>query len=63
MPDSEFRYMEALFADTELPWGVSLALKLFFSVLELLIIGAGIYIFRKREKLFGYNRPFDALTR
>jgi hypothetical protein len=55
--------MEALFADTELPWGVSLALKLFFSVLELLIIGAGIYIFRKREKLFGYNRPFDALTR
>lgn len=47
--------MEALLAGTELPSGVSLALKLFFSVLELLIIGAGIYVFRKREKLFAYK--------
>jgi hypothetical protein len=34
---------------------VSAALKGFFSVLELLIIGAGFYVFRKREKLFAYK--------
>jgi hypothetical protein len=47
--------MEALLAVTSFPWGVSVALKVFFSVLELLIIGAGIYVFRKREKLFAYK--------
>jgi hypothetical protein len=35
--------------------GVSVALKLFFSVIELLVIGAGIYLFRQREKLFRYQ--------
>jgi len=33
---------------------VSIALKGFFAVVELLIIGAGVYVFRSREKLFGY---------
>ncbi|HEX4652939.1 MAG TPA: hypothetical protein VH227_01705, partial [Candidatus Udaeobacter sp.] len=47
--------MEALLAGAELPSGISLALKLFFSVLELLIIGAGIYVLRKRDKLFAYK--------
>jgi hypothetical protein len=35
--------------------GPSIALKVFFGVLELLIIGAGIYLFRCRKKLFGYK--------
>jgi hypothetical protein len=30
-------------------------LKVFFTLLELLIIGAGIYIFRSRKQLFGYK--------
>jgi len=42
--------MEPLFAG--LPPGASLALKVFFSVVELLIIGAGIYVFQGRKKLF-----------
>jgi hypothetical protein len=33
---------------------VSIALKGFFGAVELLIIGAGVYVFRSREKLFGY---------
>ena len=33
---------------------VSIALKGFFVVIELLIIAAGVYVFRSREKLFGY---------
>jgi hypothetical protein len=48
-------YMEALLAISTLPPGVSGVLKAFFLVLELLVIGAGIYVFRKREKLFGYK--------
>ncbi len=50
-----FVHVEALFAISKLPPGVSAALKGFFCVLELLIIAAGIYIFRKREKLFAYK--------
>jgi hypothetical protein len=42
-------------AISRLPPGVSLALKVFFSLLELLVIGAGIYVFRRREKLFAYK--------
>ena len=42
--------MEPFFA--RLPPGASLALKVFFSVVELLIIGAGIYVFQGRKKLF-----------
>lgn len=30
-------------------------LKVFFAFLELLIIGAGIYIFSHRKKLFGFR--------
>ena len=45
-------YMEALFAG--LPPGASLALKVFFSVVEILIIGAGIYLFQQRKKLFAH---------
>jgi hypothetical protein len=37
------------------PAGAVVALKVVFSVLELLIIGAGIYVFRERRKLFGYR--------
>jgi hypothetical protein len=47
--------METLFVASELPGGVSIALKVFFCVLELLIIAAGIYVFRSREKLFAYK--------
>ena len=35
--------------------GSAIGLKVFFGLLELLIIGAGIYIFRCRKKLFGYK--------
>src|SRR4051812_19888252 len=45
-------YMEPFFAG--LPPGASLALKVFFSVVELLIIGAGIYLFQQRKKLFAH---------
>jgi hypothetical protein len=31
-------------------------LKVFFALLELVIILAGIYIFRQRKKLFAYRR-------
>ena len=48
-------YMEALLAISTSPPGVSVALKLFFSLLEVLVIAAGIYVFRSREKLFGYK--------
>jgi hypothetical protein len=47
--------MGALFAISTLPSGVSVALKVFFVVLELLVIAAGIYVFRSREKLFAYK--------
>jgi hypothetical protein len=47
--------MEALLATSQMPASVSAALKVFFSVLELLVIGAGVYVFRKREKLFAYK--------
>jgi hypothetical protein len=35
--------------------GSAIALKVFFGLLELLIISAGIYLFRCRKKLFGYR--------
>jgi len=53
--DAANDYMRALFATSEFPPGVSIALKCFFSVLELLVIGAGVYVFRRREQLFGYK--------
>jgi hypothetical protein len=39
--------------------GPSIALKVVFGLLELLIIGAGIYLFRCRKKLFGYKGQED----
>ena len=35
--------------------GSVIGLKVFFSLLELLLISAGIYIIRIRQKLFGYK--------
>ena len=32
-----------------------IGLKVFFGVLEVLIIAAGFYIYRNREKFFGYK--------
>lgn len=34
-------------------------MKVFFGFLELLVIGAGIYIFRQRKKLFGFKKEGD----
>jgi len=39
--------------------GPSIALKVFFGLLELLILGAGVYLFRCRKKLFGYKGQED----
>jgi hypothetical protein len=46
--------MDELFAIVR-SGGPSIALKVVFSSVELLIIGAGIYLFRCRKKLFGYK--------
>ena len=35
--------------------GSVVGLKIFFAFLELLLIAAGIYIFRQRKKLFSYK--------
>jgi hypothetical protein len=35
--------------------GVSIALKIFFAFLEVLLIAAGIYLIRCRDKLFAYK--------
>lgn len=37
------------------PAGAVVALKVVFSLLEILIIAAGIYVFRQRRKLFGFK--------
>ena len=48
--------MESLLAAlTRAGPGAAIALKIFFSFLELLIIAAGIYLIRHREALFGYK--------
>ena len=36
--------------------GSAVGLRVFFGFLELLLIGAGIYIFRCRKQLFGFKR-------
>lgn len=46
---------EQLLAVSRSGGGSALGLQLFFGVLELIIIGAGIYIFRCRKKLFAYK--------
>jgi hypothetical protein len=35
--------------------GASIALKIFFAFIEVLLIAAGIYLIRCRAKLFGYK--------
>ena len=35
--------------------GASIALKIFFAFVEVLLIGAGIYVIQCRDKLFGYK--------
>jgi len=47
--------MDLLLANPGMPPDVSAALRGFFLFLEVLIIGAGIYVFRKREQLFAYK--------
>jgi hypothetical protein len=46
---------EELLAVSRSGAGSTVGLKVFFGLLELLIIGAGIYIFRSRKKLFGFK--------
>lgn len=35
--------------------GSVIGLKAFFGVLELIVLGAGVYLFRSRKKLFAYK--------
>lgn len=44
-----------LFAVSSEAAGASIALKIFFSFVQVLIIAAGIYLIRCRDKLFGYK--------
>lgn len=48
--------MDELLALSRSGAGSAAGLKVFFGFLELLIIGAGIYIFRCRKLLFAYKR-------
>ena len=47
--------MDELLAVSRSGAGSVVGLKVFFAALEVLIIGAGIYIYRQRKKLFGYK--------
>ena len=47
--------MEELLAASRSGAGSVVGLKIFFAVLEVLIIGAGIYIYRNRKAFFGYK--------
>ena len=47
--------MEELLAVSRSGAGSVVGLKVFFAILELLIIAAGIYIYRQRKKFFGYK--------
>ena len=47
--------MDELLAVSRSGAGSVVGLKVFFAVLELLIIGAGIYIYKQRKMLFGYK--------
>ena len=48
--------MDELLAVSRSGAGSVVGLQVFFGLLELLLIGAGIYIFRQRKKLFGYKK-------
>lgn len=47
--------VEELLAVSRSGAGSVIGLKVFFALLEVLIIGAGVYIFRERKRLFGYR--------
>lgn len=47
--------IEDLLAVSRSGAGSVLGLKVFFAILEVLLVAAGIYIFRQRKKLFGYK--------
>ena len=47
--------IEELLAVSRSGAGSGVGLKVFFGLLELVVIGAGIYIFRCRKKLFAYK--------
>lgn len=47
--------MEELLAVSRSGAGSAVGLKVFFAVVEVLIIAAGFYIYRNRKKFFGYK--------
>ena len=47
--------MEELLAVSRSGAGSAIGLKVFFAILEVLLIVAGIYIYRKRKTFFGYK--------
>ncbi len=47
--------VDELFAVSRSGAGSVVGLKVFFAILEVLIIAAGFYMFRHREKFFGYK--------
>jgi hypothetical protein len=47
--------MEDLLAVSRSGAGSAAGLKVFFAVLEVIILGAGVYIFRQRKRLFGFK--------
>jgi hypothetical protein len=48
--------MEELLAVSRSGAGSVVGLKVFFALLEVLILAAGVYIFRSRKKLFAYRK-------
>ena len=48
--------MDELLAASRSGAGSVIGLKVFFATLEVLLIGAGVYIFRNRKKLFAYRK-------
>lgn len=48
--------MDELLAVSRSAAGSAIGLKVFFGLLELVIIGAGFFIFKSRKKLFAYRK-------
>jgi hypothetical protein len=51
--------MDQLLAVSRSGAGSVMALKVFFCMVELLLIGAGVYLFRVRKKLFSHKGQED----
>ena len=47
--------MDEILAASRSGAGSVVGLKVFFAILEVLLIAAGVYIFRKRSAFFGYK--------